>query len=171
MNWLFGTIKVVPKHLVGIGICNFGGTVVSVVVVCRLFETRRDRRLWRIYVQEDHIRITLFHRVWILVALGLIILPIISRYSYTWTSSHFHRSRKCVVVDMIHIRLDASYSSRFARHIHTFVKKSIFLQTSGFPKRGRFHSFCYTLDIETNKNKTRTNQAFWEGNWYTPLKI
>ena len=113
---LFGTIKVVPKHLVRVVIWNLRRAIVGVIVVCRLFESRRDWRLGRIDVQEHHVRVALLDSVWILVALGLVVLPIVPCHSDARTSSHFHRPRKSVVVDMVHIRLDSSYSARFSRH-------------------------------------------------------
>ena len=125
---LFGTVKVVPEHLVWIVICNTWRTIVRVIVICRLLETGWYWGLGRINIQEHHIRITLLNCVWILVTLGLVILPVISSHTNAWSCSHFHRSWKSVVVNMVHVRLYASYFSGFAGHnIHIQNIKQLFL--------------------------------------------
>ena len=117
---LFGTIKVIPEHLIGIIISNLRGTIVGVVVVCRLLKPSRDWGLGRINIQEYHICVRLLNCIWILITLGLVILPIVPCDTNAWTGSHFHRPRKSVVVNVVHIRLYASYSARFSRHIYQF---------------------------------------------------
>ena len=125
---LFGTIKVVPEHLVRVIICYFWRTVVGIIIVCRLLKPSRDWGLGRIDIQEHHIRITLLNCVWILVTLGLVILPVISSHTNAWSCSHFHRSWKSVVVNMVHVRLYASYFAGFAGHnIHIQNIKQLFL--------------------------------------------
>ena len=106
----------VPEHLVWIVICNTWRTIVRVIVVCRLFETCRDWCLGRIDIQEHHVRITLLDCVWILVTLGLVILPIIPCHTNAWSCSHFHWSWKSVIVNMVNIRLYVSYFAWFAGH-------------------------------------------------------
>ena len=110
----------VPEHLVRVIICDTRRRIVCVIVVCRLLEPSRNWRLGRIDIQEYHIRITLLDCVWILITLGLVVLPIISCDSNAWTGSHFHRARKSVIVNVVDIRLYASYSARFSRHTYHF---------------------------------------------------
>ena len=118
--FLFGTIKVISKHLIGIVISNLRGTIVGVVVVCRLLKPSRDWGLGWIDIQEYHICVRLLNCIWILITLSLVILPIVPCDSNAWTGSNFNRPRKSVVVDVVHIRLYASYSARFSRHIYHF---------------------------------------------------
>jgi HoxN/HupN/NixA family high-affinity nickel-transporter len=47
--------------------------------------------------------ITFFYSIWIRIATGFIIVPIIASYTNAWCCTHFHWTRKGMIVNIINI--------------------------------------------------------------------
>ena len=84
--------------------------------LCRWTKSSRNRRLCWINIEKNHLFITLFHCTCFLIALGLIIMPKVPCYTYAWTRTHFHRTRKSVRINIIDVRLNAANNSRTTCH-------------------------------------------------------